>query len=226
MGLWNPPQDWQPKRQFCLVCDIIGVLLHYLQLLLGLERLAVNRAGSCAPMARHGTFVRATSVDLADGWDSLWQDIWCRCVWRGCSTSPDCMGGQLLGAMGLNHINPFGKLDLARLLQEAGEGHCEMLLVKSPWPARQEWASCWIVMIWACPEIGTFLASKEFFPVDIFCFWDSSVVTTQIIHRTRISHLLVKLPNIWSPEYSKAPKSECSDFGIFGNCLVVKQFRF
>ena len=39
------------------------------------------------------------------------------------------VGGQLLGAAGLNHIHPFGKLDLTGLLQEAGEGHCEMLLV-------------------------------------------------------------------------------------------------
>ena len=45
----------------------VGVLLHNLQLLEGLERLAGNGAGSTAPMAGHGTVVTATSIDLADG---------------------------------------------------------------------------------------------------------------------------------------------------------------
>ena len=51
----------------------VGVLLHELQSLQGLESLPGDTAGSLAPVRRSAAVALADAVDLADGGDTDWR---------------------------------------------------------------------------------------------------------------------------------------------------------
>lgn len=105
---------------------LVLILLNNLDLLEGLEDLAVNRTGGIDVMGWAVATVLGTAVDAAKAADTDGlAEVDVAGNGSGADVEPvNVLGRHLLGGTGLDGVNPTGDRELALTLQESGIGAC------------------------------------------------------------------------------------------------------